>query len=122
MPLRKYVNYGLFLNYDISWLTGAGELEFVLTWQNRIQEPVLYHSFIKGYAGKAKKNIELFLRHLHICFKSPALLFFLLLSKNKKSHISFIIGNGHAVSLGRRGPLRVMLGIGILQELHEFPC
>ena len=32
---------------------------------------------------RPKKNIELFLRHRHISFKSPALLFFLLLSKDK---------------------------------------
>ena len=32
-----------------------------------------------------KKNIELFLGHRHICFKSPALLFLLLSKKEKEN-------------------------------------
>ena len=48
--------------------------------------------------------------------------FILLLSKNKKSHISFIIGNNHAVSLGHCGPLRVMLGsLFIHDSISGFP-
>ena len=38
---------------------------------------------------RPKKNIELFLGHRRICFKSPALLFFLLLSKKEKEKKRF---------------------------------
>ena len=53
---------------------------------------------------KPKKNIELFLGHRHICFKSPALLFYCFLKKKKKKKTLFqflniIIGNDHVVSL-----------------------
>ena len=49
----------------------------------------------------AKKKIQMFLGHLRISFKSPALLFFLLLSKKEKEK--------KTLSLGRCGPLPVML-------------
>ena len=64
--------------------------------------------------GLGKKNIELFLGHRRICFKSPHY-FFLLLSKKEKEKkmlfqfLNIIIGNDHVVSLGRCSPLPVML-------------
>ena len=66
------------------------------------------------FLSLAKKNIELFLGHRSICFKSPAFLFLLLSKKEKEKEklfqfLNIIIGNAHVVSLGRCGPLPVML-------------
>ena len=64
---------------------------------------------------RLNKKRGLFLGHRRICFKSPALLFFLFLSKKEKEKktlfqfLNIIIGQDHVVSLGRCGPLPVML-------------